>query len=121
MFNIKNRTQIFAFAVLACQIASAADKGWTGGNPNRVMPTPEKEIWRAPFNSGMDAFRVDWRDGATGCVSVVGGALRIEKVNAKGMVVVTAAENNRKSHSIPDTHPEGKYQYAEKQLFRCLF
>ena len=98
MFCRKNRAQIFVFAVLACQIASAAGEGWTGGNPGRAMPTPEKEIWRAPFGKGIDAFRVDWRDGATGRVSVADGALRIEKANADGMVVVTAAEKiDRKS------------------------
>ena len=62
MFSGIDRKRIFAFAVLTCRIATAADEGWTGCNPNRVMPTPEKEIWRAPFNNGMDAFRVDWRD-----------------------------------------------------------
>ena len=92
MFCRKNRAHIFAFAVLACQIASAASEGWTGGNPGRAMATPEKEIWSAPFGKGMNAFRVDWRDGATGRVSVADSALRIEKTNADGMVVVTAAE-----------------------------
>jgi hypothetical protein len=56
------------------------------------MPEPAQELWRAPFNKGMAAFSVDWRNGAKGRVTVADGALRIEKTNAKGMVVVTAAE-----------------------------
>ncbi len=64
--------------------------GWENAHPARRMPAPAKEVWRAPLEKGMDAFRVDWRGGATGTVTVADGALRIEKFNADGRVVVTA-------------------------------
>ena len=68
----------------------APSDGWENAHPARRMPVPAKEVWRAPLEKGMDAFRVDWRDGATGTVAVADGALRIEKRNADGRVVVTA-------------------------------
>ena len=80
-------------------VAAALAPGWDNVNPSRRMPAPVKELWRAPLDKGVDAFRVDWRGGATGTVAVVDGALRIEKGNAEGMVVVTAAE--------PFAAPEG--------------
>ena len=86
-------------AILFCAIAAAcavcrgvSGGGWENFNPERKMPEPAQELWRAPFGKGMDAFRVDWRNGAKGRVAVVDGALRIEKMNGEGMVVVTAAE-----------------------------
>ncbi|MBQ3098545.1 MAG: hypothetical protein IJC66_10360, partial [Kiritimatiellae bacterium] len=65
--------------------------GWENRNPERRMPEPAAELWRAPVEKGLEAFHVDWRDGAKGRVSVADGAIRIEKNNAAGKVVVTAA------------------------------
>jgi AraC-like DNA-binding protein len=81
-----------AFIVASlCVCAQAESSGWENRNSSRKMPPPTAELWRAPFEKGMSAFCVDWRGGATGKVSVVDGALRIEKRNDAGMVVVTTA------------------------------
>jgi hypothetical protein len=79
--------------VLICHSVFGADSsGWENANPERAMPSPVKEVWCAPFDKGVRAFRVEWQRGATGTVSVKNGALRIEKSNARGMVVVELAE-----------------------------
>ncbi len=65
--------------------------GWENRNPERMIPEPVAELWRAPVEKGLEAFHVDWRDGAKGRFSVADGAIRIEKHNAAGKVVVTAA------------------------------
>jgi len=63
--------------------------GWENRNPARKMPLPAKELWRAPFRQGKSAFNVDWRDGAKGRVAFEDGAIRVEKANDIGMVVVS--------------------------------
>ena len=83
-----------AFLTIICSVSvsahAATEDGWTNVNPARAMPVPAKEVWRAPVEKGEDAFRVEWRGGATGTVSVAEGAIRIEKSNDAGMVVVAA-------------------------------
>ena len=85
-----------AFLTIICAIyvpaLAATEDGWMNVNPARAMPKPVQDVWRAPLDKGLESFRVSWRDGATGSVSVVGGALRIVKSNSAGMVVVTAAD-----------------------------
>ena len=75
---------------MVCSHALASVQGWENANPGRKVPIPVKEMWRAPVEKGMNAFRVDWRDGAKGNVTISGDALRIEKTNGRGKVVVTA-------------------------------
>ena len=81
-----------AFVLFAMAVFVAYAEGWRNSSPSRRMPQPAKELWRAPFGKGSDAFCVDWRDGAKGRVTVENGALRVEKTNFGGMVVVTVAE-----------------------------
>lgn len=72
--------------------AGAGTEGWENINPARKMTPPIKEVWKAPFSEGMDAFRVEWQRGATGTVSVKNGMLRIEKTNPQGRVIVELAK-----------------------------
>jgi hypothetical protein len=81
-----------AFVLFAMAGFVAYAEGWRNSSPSRRMPQPAKELWRAPFGKGADAFCVDWRDGAKGRVTVEDGALRVEKTNFGGMVVITVAE-----------------------------
>ena len=37
----------------------APSDGWENAHPARRMPVPAKEVWRAPLEKGMDAFRVE--------------------------------------------------------------
>ena len=82
--------------VLAVAAVGAETEGWRDFSSARSFPKPIKELWRAPIEQGVDSFSVEWRDGATGEVSVaeIGGrlALRIAKRNARGLVVVTAKD-----------------------------
>jgi hypothetical protein len=82
---------VLAVLLAAGYCVPAGASGWENRNPARKMPSPVAELWRAPFEKGMAAFKVDWRNGAKGRVSVIDGALRIEKQNGVGMVVVTAS------------------------------
>ena len=46
--------------------------GWRNNGPRRYeLPTSAKRLWSAPFEEGIDAFSVSWRDGATGTVKIV--------------------------------------------------
>jgi hypothetical protein len=63
--------------------------GWENRNPERRMPQPAAELWRAPFRQGESAFNVEWRQGAKGRVVFGEGEIRIEKANDTGMVVVS--------------------------------
>ena len=87
--------KIIAVAVVSTVIpvvGGVASSGWENVNPERKMIAPVKEVWKAPFTKGMEAFRVEWQRDATGTVSIVDGALRIEKSNAKGAVIVELTE-----------------------------
>ena len=55
------------------------------------MPPPVRAIWRAPVENGEKAFRVEWREGATGEVSVAEGSIRIRKANGAGKVLVLSS------------------------------
>ena len=70
--------------------AATPSEGWDNVNPARAMPPPVQETWRAPVEKGAAAFDVEWRDGAAGSFTVSNGAIRIEKTNDLGSVVVTA-------------------------------
>ena len=59
--------------------------GWENRNPERRMPQPAAELWRAPFRQGESAFNVEWRQGAKGRVIFGEGEIRIEKANDTGM------------------------------------
>jgi hypothetical protein len=86
----------FAFATAfffgADMASCAAAFGWENANLERKMPSPVQELWRAPFAAGIGAFDVEWRGGAKGRVTVEDGALRIEKENDKGLVVVAVRD-----------------------------
>lgn len=90
-------------SLLGCLLIAVAVEveGWQNVNSERVFPPPVKELWRAPLERGVAAFVVDWRDGATGSVSVVksGGrhVLKIAKCTAAGYVLVRA----RDSFAVP--------------------
>ena len=65
--------------------------GWRNNGPRRSeLPTSAKRLWSAPFEEGIDAFSVSWRDGATGTVKIVdtrfGKGLEIVKANNIGSV-----------------------------------
>ena len=89
---MENACALVFAGFMSIAVAAAPSPGWDNVCPSRRMNAPVKELWRAPLEKGMEAFRVDWRGGATGAVAVVDGALRIEKGNADGLVVVTVAE-----------------------------
>ncbi len=84
---------LFFAAALA---AVAGTEGWENVCPERRLPEPVRSIWRAPLEKGTEAFSVEWRDGATGEVSVVktksGAAMKIAKRNAVGYALVKAKE-----------------------------
>ena len=90
--NFASRHLFAVAAAISAGSAVLADiaEGWENSNPSRTMPAPVKKLWSAPFGEDISAFDVEWRGGAKGKVSVAGGALRIEKHNSGGMVVVTA-------------------------------
>ena len=87
---------MLGFVIPLFVAAVAQSEGWENVCPERTLPKPAKELWRAPLEKGIGAFEVSWRDGATGEVSVVrtkkGSVLRIAKRNALGHVVVTAKD-----------------------------
>ena len=87
---------VFCLPVLAAGMVFADSEGWQNVDPSRKFPAPVKELWRAPLDRGIAAFDVEWRDGATGVVSVVKAGsrhvLKIAKRNAVGYVLVRARE-----------------------------
>ena len=67
----------------------ATTVGWENICPERKEFPPARVLWTADFGRA-EGFKVERRDGAEGTVSFSAGTLRIEKTNAKGLIVVTA-------------------------------
>ena len=83
-----------ALAVLAPSLA--AEDGWRNIEPTRRLRATVRELWRAPLAVGLGAFAVEWRDGATGEVSIVstprGQALKVTKRTDAGYALVRARD-----------------------------
>ena len=87
---------------VACLLAllnlvAGAGEGWENVDAARVLREPAKELWRASFAAGADAFETEFRDGAEAEVSFAEGAMTVKKTNAKGYVIVKA----RRGFSFP--------------------
>ena len=79
-----------AFVLLASAGAVAAEtSGWVNFNPARREFPYARALWTANLESG-EGFVVERRDGAEGKVEIGKGAIRIEKTNSDGLIVVTA-------------------------------
>ena len=86
------RLSALALLLSTATLFAEGEAGWCNISPGREFPTPVKTLWNAPISKGIDAFSVEWRDGATGKVSVVEqdgtAAIEIAKRNGLGCVVV---------------------------------
>ena len=77
---------------LVLAAAAVLPQGWLDRSPERTFPVPSLEVWRAPIEKGLGCLDIDWRDGATGTVTVAEldgtAALRVEKKNAAGYLLI---------------------------------
>ena len=91
--------RIATCSVVAVAVASSAaaavslTAGWrNNGSCRYTLPKPAKLLWEAPFEKGMEAFEVSWREGAAGKVCIVdtayGKGLAIAKTNDAGRVCI---------------------------------
>ena len=78
---------------LAFSSALSADftAGWRNEGSRRYeLPKPAKLLWSAPYDEGINAFSVSWKDGAAGVVRIVdtrfGKGLDVLKTNDVGSV-----------------------------------
>lgn len=86
------RANVLSLFALLAHASYCGTEGWENICPGRRSHSPVRNIWNAPLAKGLSAFDVEWRDGATGTVSMVkmrrGPAIEIAKRNAVGYVVV---------------------------------
>lgn len=86
------RANVLSMFALLAHASYCGTEGWENICPGRRTHSPARNIWNAPLAKGLSAFDVEWRDGATGTVSMVkmrrGPAIEIAKRNAVGYVVV---------------------------------
>ena len=80
---------------LAFSSALSADftAGWRNNGSRRYeLPKPAKLLWSAPYDEGIEAFSVSWKDGAAGVVRIVdtrfGKGLDVLKTNDVGSVCI---------------------------------
>ncbi|MBR2839450.1 MAG: hypothetical protein IKE55_11735 [Kiritimatiellae bacterium] len=69
-----------------------ASEGWENVCSARMLREPALEYWRAPFERGETAFKVDRCDGAEGEVAFAGGRMTVRKTNAAGYLLITAID-----------------------------
>ena len=67
--------------------------GWRNDNPSKYkIPSPAKLLWTAPYEEGIEAFDIVWKDGASGSARIAetafGKGLEILKTNDAGSVCV---------------------------------
>lgn len=86
------RANVLSLFALLAHASYCGTEGWENICPGRRTHSLARNIWNAPLAKGLSAFDVEWRDGATGTVSMVkmrrGPAIEIAKRNAVGYVVV---------------------------------
>ena len=95
MRNDKIVLTLMLLPCLAFSSALSADftAGWRNNGSRRYeLPKPAKLLWSAPYDEGINAFSVSWKDGAAGVVRIVdtrfGKGLDILKTNDVGSVCI---------------------------------
>ena len=84
-----------AALLLLVRLSGTDIPGWSNMDKNRKTPVPVKLYWSEDFTGGAEKFRVEYRDGAVGSVTVTDApgfpgekALRITKSNDRGAILV---------------------------------
>ena len=87
------RTKVVLLVTLSSLSALSTEltAGWRNNGARRyALPKPAKLLWSAPYEDGIEAFSVSWRNGAAGTVQIVdtrfGKGLEIAKTNDIGSV-----------------------------------
>ena len=87
------RTKVVLLVTLSSLSALSTEltAGWRNNGARRyALPKPAKLLWSAPYEDGIEAFSVSWRNGAAGTVQIVdtrfGKGLEIVKTNDIGSV-----------------------------------